>query len=535
VAVAPQAESPRRKVGPFAALLIAHAQMTWNRTRRGLGRRGLFAVGLVVLLLVLACSVFYLVFGFLGYLCGHGIDKPLAPLLLGAMLGGVSCVAGFMGGVLGGTRQLTWEAYRGYPLPFRTLFFAELAAGLGDVLAIAFMGQLACMGAGFASQRPALVPMLMVVLVQCIIWMLCIQQLVGALALVVVRRLRYAAFGLAMAAWAGVALVGNAAGRVQGAIREDSVEKLHAIGRAIQPLLEVFPPVLAVRAMSAVRSGQPLRALALELPMIAVTLALGGAAYAVLRQEARQVSAASGGLSRSFAFRHPALGVAELHLHHILSSMQGRFGLVIPLVTLILIRGPFASTVAGSKWITPGAVTYLAVAAGQLQFNQFGLDGKGVKTLLLLPISMRDILLGKASALAAYCAMQYGLLFFLMGLLMHIHTNHLVGGVLMGACLIGVQTAEGHFVSVVFPRPLSFSRLQPGGLEGANLIPLGLGLLNGTVCGGTYSMLLAFAPRALVPGMLLLLLFTLLAYAVSLKRAERFVTARRETLVQILG
>ena len=39
-----------------------------------------------------------------------------------------------IGGMLGGARQLTWEAYRAFPVSFRTLFVAETLASLSDLV-----------------------------------------------------------------------------------------------------------------------------------------------------------------------------------------------------------------------------------------------------------------------------------------------------------------------------------------------------------------------------------------------------------------
>ncbi len=526
------------KIGPFRALLAAHAQMTWNRTKKGLGRRGMAATALAIGFLMSLAVPMFATFAFLGYLFGHGIDKPLASLLLGSVVGFVACAFGIMGGVLGGTRQLAWEAYRSYPIPFRTLFFAEMSASAGDVLALGFIGLMASMAAAFLTQRPLLLPWLSLLLVQAILWMLFLQQLVGTLATAAVRRLRVALLVITLSAWAGFALLGSAVSELHGALRADNVDTMLTIWRRIRPSLEMLPPVMSARALGAVQKGAWRQAAWLELPMLTVTVALGVATYLVLQREASPRASHALESTRSarlWRLSSPVLAMARLHAHHLTTSLQGRFGLVIPIVTVVLIKGPLANVTFGRAWMAPGAILYVALTATQLQFNQFGFDGQGAKTLLLLPIRTRDILLGKAIALAAYSAVQYAALLALLTFMVHPGATVIVGSALLGGCLVVAHVAQGHWVSVIFPRPLPFHRVQGGGLQGANLFPLGLGLLNAAVFGGAYGLVTRLAPRATVPAAAVLFALTLAGYAWLLPRAARFVERRQERLVEMLG
>ncbi len=528
-----------RRVSPFQALLVAHVRMGWNRVRRGLGRRSLWGMAAVLGVLVTATLPMFAAYGLLGYLCGHGIDKALAPVVLGTLLTLTSLGFGWLGGVLGGTRQLTWDAYRSYPIPFRVLFLAEIFAGLGDTLALGFVGLLLCLAAPFLWQRPLLLPLLVLLLVQATLWMLFLQQLIGALAAAAVKRLRVALLAVVLAAWVGFSLLGSVASRIEHHLREDDEARLRDAWHALRPLLELLPPVHAAQSMALVRRGAWLSAAAHEVPMLAVTLMLGFATYAVLRREARPPSWARTEdrvtSPRGFWLPGPVLALARLHARHLFGSMQGRFGLAIPLITVVLVKGPLASASVGGSWVTPASVTYLALAAAQLQFNQFGFDGQGIKTLLLLPIRTRDILLGKALALAAYGALQYALLFALFAVLVRPSAADLTSGALLGGSLLTAHVAEGHWLSALYPRPLSFQRFQGSGLSGVQLLTLGLGMLNGAVFGGIYAAVVATRPSAVVPAMGAVLVFVLVAYRALLPRAARFVSDRREKLVDVLG
>ena len=167
----------------FRALLAAHGQATWNRSARELGRQGGWVLALVVgLLAAFAALGLILGGGALGWLLGGRLEQPLILTLLGTLLAFLSLGGGLLGGVLGGARELAWEAFRGFPLRLRTLYLAELAAGLADMLpltlALASTGLV--LGIGLAAPRTlVLVPL---VLLETFLMMLALQLLVGGLA-----------------------------------------------------------------------------------------------------------------------------------------------------------------------------------------------------------------------------------------------------------------------------------------------------------------------------------------------------------------
>jgi hypothetical protein len=510
-----------------------------NRTLRGLGRYGAWSLIIIVLVLVAMGSVMGFVFAILGTRLGRHIDLPEAPLYLGIFVTMVTLAFGFMGGVLGGTRQLTWEAYKSYPVRFRTLFIAELGASTGDVLVLAYLGLIGSLGIAFFIQQPRLFLPLGLFLGQATLWMIFMQQIIGAMAVAVVKRLRVAFLVVMISTWIGLSFVGRAAETLEGQIRADRLDQLLSTWHFVRPWLEASPTVRSAAAIAAAAAGDWVQAAILGLPMMGITLALGTVTYLLLRREAsprpESLEGAAAAAAARWSAAGPVLSIARLHLHHLLSSLQGRFGLVVPIITVVLVKGPLANATAGSSWVIPGAVTYLAVTAGQLQFNQFGFDGQGVKTLLLLPITMRQILLGKALAMAAYCTAQYAVLFVLLAWMVHPSVREIVGGSLLAGCLLVAHVAEGHWVSAAFPRPLPFHRMQGGGLQGAHLFPLGLGALNATAFGGAYGALLSWAPIVLVPAMLVAFAAVLLLYRALLPRAASYVTERRERLVEVLG
>jgi hypothetical protein len=521
-----------RRVGLFRALLVAHGQMMVNRTKKGLGRRGLAGLVIIVLFLLLGAAPLFGTFGFLGFIFGRGIDEPIAAPLMGGILTASAVGFGVIGGMLGGARQLTWEAYRSFPVPFRTLFFAETFASLGDLVVLAFVGVALAMGGAFAWQAPELSPLVALLLVQLVLWVVFAQHLVGSLAVSAVRRLRRAMVVLAVATWAGVSVLAGAARELSQDLQGAEVARLRDLWHRVKPLVEAFPPVLSVRAMAAAQAW-------LELPTLAVTLLLGATSYAVLRRETQPdgflAPAPSARRQALEARLSPRWAVAWLQLRYVAGSLQGRFGMVVPLIVVVIIKGPVGTAGIGAAYTLPGSVIYLALSATQFHNNQFGLDGQGVKTLFLLPVSTRDLLLGKTYGILAYCAAQNALLFVLLGFLLRPGPREVVAGVLLAGCVAMAHVIEGHWISALYPRPLAMHRMNPSGLSGANLLPLGIGMANGAVFGGFYALVSWVRPDATALALLPALLLLVAAYREQLPRAAAFVEGHRERLVEVLG
>ena len=237
-------------VSPVRALLLAHAQMGVNRTLRGLGRYGAWSLGIILLLLLAMGSVMGFVFAILGARLGRHIDLPEAPVYLGFFVTMVTLAFGFMGGVLGGTRQLTWDAYKSYPVRFSTLFVAEIGASAGDVLVLAYLALIGSLGVAFAIQRPALTPLLALFLGQATLWMIFMQQIIGAMAVAVVKRLRVAFLVLMVSTWVGLSYVARTAEELQGDLRADRLDRLRAIWGTVRPWLDRAPTVRSATALA---------------------------------------------------------------------------------------------------------------------------------------------------------------------------------------------------------------------------------------------------------------------------------------------
>ena len=514
--------------------------MMVNRTRRGLGRRGL--VGFVLVLLILFCSALPLfgAFGVLGFLFGRGIERPVAAPLMGVVLTGTALGFGVVGGLLGGARQLTWDAYRSFPVPFRTLFFAETLASLGNLVVLGFLGMTAMMGGAFAWMAPALTPFVLLLLGQMVLWVLFVQQLVGSLAVSAVRRLRRAMGVLFLATWAGVSVVASAARELQNDLR----------GR----ISCASAPSGTTRARSSIASRPSCRCArwssrdsgcvrpahcSSSSPCSQARCSSGSSAT-------RSSGARSGRRARGTGKRRGRTGASgpgcrphgrwrAFTSTTSRGASRGASGSWSRSSRWSWCAGPLLSAGVGAEYTLPGSVLYVALAATQFHFNQFGLDGQGVKTLFLLPVSMRDVLLGKTLALLAYAAVQNFLLLVLLALVLRPTPADLLAAALLAACLAIAHALEGHWISVVLPRPLAMHRMNATGLSGAQLLPLAVGMLNGAAFGSLYALAWRASPGARVPVLAVFLVAMVALYRTLLPHATKFATARRETVVEILG
>ncbi len=531
-------------VSPFRALLAAHGQATWNRSARELGRQGAWVLALVVgIFAAFAALGLILGGGALGWLLGSRLGRPIVAALLGALLAFFSFGGGLIGGVLGGARELAWEAYRGFPLRLRTLYLAELMAGLADMLpltmALALTGLLLGLGAA-APRTLLLVPL---VLLETLLMLLALQVLIGGLASALVKRLRVALTALAILAWLGSTLMSpglSARGPASTArpLQAAQVERVQALGRGAARVLEALPTHAAARSLAEAQAGHWGAALALHLyplALLALVMVLGARIMA-RETSGTAVAPQTRGPDRLWSFRHPAEGLGRLHFQTLMRSHLGRFAFLMPLMTVVLLKGPFAQFKPNPLWTVPAAFAYLSLVANNFVFNQFGLDRHGVKGLLLLPVGSEDLLKGKLLGLAAHQGLQALTLALLLLALDHAGPAPLLGGMLLMGCIFLAQTAVGQWTSTWAPRPMAMDSLKN------NNMPFALGLLSmGTsafwagLFGGAYALLAWASPRLLVPGMALLFGLVLTAHLLLLPAAAAALDRRREKLVEALG
>lgn len=516
-------------VSPLRALVTVHLQGTWNRLGRQLGLRGRLIFG-VVLMSILSISLLPALVGIatLGFGAGGFLDEPSATKWVPIAAAGLTLfplVGGLLGGIAGGARQLPWEALQAYPVRPRTLFMGELVAGAGEALTLIEVTALGLFCAAASVGRPSATPYFAVLFLTHALTMLALQQLVGSLGQLVAKR-----FGLVLLI---LPLLGASMAWLAPALA-DRVNRGHWAnwGQRLDRLTRLLP---ARELLEAARTGEgTARALGVATAMLLFVLAL--AFVFVAREKQNEPERESGRPIRLWSFRTPTWGVARLQWQGLASSLPGRFGLVMPLVTIVLIRGPFASAFAGKSWAPLGAFAYASLAGTNLLFNQFGLDRHGVKGLLLLPIEHEVLLKGKLLGFAAWQAIQA---FILLGLLVLVGQREvmtLLSGLALYACIFLTMAMVGQFVSVWQPRPL-----QKNGLRASQPpLPVTLIIL-GTLAGLVLTLGgLLLAVHLTLPGWEFAVLTTaglvLLALTIPVMRFNaRFLRDHREKLVEVLG
>lgn len=536
-------------VSPFRALFAAHLQAGLNRSAKELGKGGVIALLLVAglsLLLVLLPGLGSA--GALGYALGRALAKPQVEPILALLFLVVPLGAGILGGLSGSTQALTWDSYRTFPLPFRTLFLAELLAGFGDLLPLLLGLAFASFLAGLAWAAPGTLLAVPLVWLVGMLVQLSVQHLMGGLAALLVKRLQVGLILLGVAVWMALALA-PAVSQVPGRSRGDRAAHAQAQRAAfdrmseglvrLEPVLAWTPQGQMARGLVEAARGRWGRGLIRQAAGVAFALVLVWGAARVLRWETepqRLQATAPGRAKPLWSFRSPLAGLARLAWETVVGSHLGRFGFLMPLFTLVLIKGPFARGGEVSPWAVPMAFAYLSLTGSQMLSNQFGLYGPGVKALLLLPVRPRTLLLGQALGLGAYLALQGALTVALLKALTPATGTELVAGVGLGACFFFVQASVGHFTSAAMPRTMPRDSLKSGGLPVLLvLINLALTLVGGVVFGGLYAGVRWLAPAWLVPVMLGLAAACGGVYALLLPLAGDFLEGRRDTIVEALG
>jgi hypothetical protein len=526
----------------FRALLGAHVQSSWNRSARELGRQGTLVMTLLVGLLgLLGAGPLFLGMGGLGWLVGSSLDKAFAPALLGGMLALVGLGGGLFGGVLGGARQLNWEAYRGYPLKLRTIYFAELVAGIADPLPIILGVGLLGFLAGIAVGSPSSIPLLPLVLLETLGTLLALQLLVGGLAAALVKRLRLALTLLAVLAWVGSTLATSQFSRPaarQGTSRTEQQAQVAALGRRSAQVLAVLPSHATALSLVRAREGHWGTALSLHaLPLAILALFMFLGARLVAREaQAEPSQQAARGPDRLWTFRGPVEGIARLHFRTLMGSQLGRFAFLMPVMTLVLLKGPFAQFRGQTFWAVPMAFAYLSLVGNNVVLNQFGFDRHGIKVLLLLPLTATDLLKGKLLGMALHQGLQALLLVVLLAAFEGAGPAPLLAGTLMLGCVFLAQSAVGQWTSLWAPRPMAMDSLKNSNMPFAvGMLSLATSGLWTSLFGGLYALTAWLAPGWLVPALALAFACALVAHLALLPTVAAFLDRRREVLVERLG
>lgn len=542
-------------VGPIRALLLAHVQAGWNRSLKELGKGGTSAMAVLLGILVVVVVVPSLLgAGMLGFLVGKGLQKPITPMALGLLLTAGSFGGGVICGIAGGARALEWERYRTFPLRLRTLFTAELLAGAGDLLPMLLLLVMGFLGLGLLVAVPRLAFPLLLLWVASALILLSTQHLVGALAGVLVKRLRVGLVVVGILAWVISALAPaylpasprqRPRSRLlesqarQGEWEPQTLARLSTAGETLARGVGWLPHGQAARGLQDTAGGSWGRGLLRLGYLLCTALAVTVAAARTLAWETSPQAlrkAEKGAARKLWTFRTPVRGLGRLAWETLMGSHLGKFGFLVPLMTLVLLKGPFAHMKGQGLWGVPGAFAYLSLSTSQLLFNQFGLYHHGIKSLLLLPVSPRQLLQGQALGLGAYLGLQALVLMVLLWFVAQPTLLEISAGLCLASCFFFVQAAIGHFTSVALPRNMPRDSLKSGGVPLLMvLVSLGTTLGCSLLFGGAWALCTWLAPAWLLAVMAGLAGLCGLGYWLVLPLAAAFLNEKREKLVEALG
>jgi hypothetical protein len=306
-------------------------------------------------------------------------------------------------------------------------------------------------------------------------------------------------------------------------------------------IIDVLPTTQSIIAFNDVLSGHLGMALLRQLYPVALLAVLVVLAAWSLRRESQPESrdATAGADQSLWTFSSPAIGIAKLHCVSAFGSTVLALNLIGPLLSFYI----FKMLIGGTHYaflLVPVVLSWTVLMNAGMQLNQFGLDGSGVKALLVLPIESRDLLKGKALALSAIYGVQILLLLVVMSVAGILRPSTALAAVCLAACQCLLHVGIGHWASAQMPRAMprnpfkSSVKTKPAPL----LMPISLGLtiVSAAVFGGTYVLAGRTAPGLLLPAMAALLAITALAYwRVMLPLAARHLSNRREVLVQFLS
>ena len=522
-------------VSAVRAVITAHLEGSFNRARKQFGTLGVVASWLLILF---AFTLFVVPFAvglsFIGYLLGGSlqgdgeVERNLSAIAI--FLTALTVLGGAFAGIGGASRQLPWESLQAYPVSPRALFAAELVAGSTEVLAatelLALLG--VCGGVSFAAPRAT--PFMLLALVCCVVTTMSIQLMVASLAQRVSKQARIVLIVLPV--MAVLLSFGSPA-----VMRVLTSRRQTAVGVVSQSIGRVTPVGQLLEAARAPYTGEWSGVPVKLVPVVALTLVSLVAAYLLVsREKPLSTISKAGPAKKLWSFRSASWGIARLQWETLTTSLPGRMMLLMPPLTVVLIRGPLAQFFNRGSWVVPAAFLYAGLSSTNLLFNQFGLDRHGVKALFLLPVEERAVLQGKQWAFAAWQGVQTALLFGLMVLSGYTDLSALFLGVAVAACSFFLVSSIGQFVSIWQPHPLTKS-----GMRGARP-PLVVVLATmATVFGGGGALFLAssalFQSVPQWSGLVMsgVALVLALGSQVMLRFNTGFLRVSREKLVESLG
>lgn len=528
------------------ALLLAQTRMTWNRTRRESGTVGPIATLAVLALIVVILSLPCVGMLWVGLHLGRDLAKtPLTETHLvetlaqwNAWMALCTVFCAFLGNFRH-QPAFSLTSLGRLPIPPTQLLLAEIPVSLLEAFPILGAAGLICSHIGLAIRMPASSPLIAFLAVQGLITMLALLLFLAALRRDLARH-RVAPLILGLMVALGITFLDL-----------DGLRWL--INVAIPSTLPWLPVSQGYAGLIDLRLGQwAIGAGRLAFALVGSLALIAAASWMHQRERSREQTASASQRARSkpLRFNHPAIGVGRLFQKQLMSSKLGRATLVAPLfmtLPVALLAGMVDALLEkDGVWVDQlaqiqrlneipliGGLFFLIVIMDtQIWMNQFGWDQDGVRTLLLLPLAPRDLLLGKLIGLTRHAGLQA-----LIGLvpLLWVHppgASEVVAGLAAAGTGLVVTVGVGHWLSARFPR-----RVTPGA---STTLPLYLAWMPSVLVMTVLGVLMligliarSFGSWALPAAWLATFVLCLLAYLHYLPQMGTWVHAQRERLLRM--
>jgi hypothetical protein len=471
-------------VGPLRALAVARGQALYNQLRREAGGAGVAGGAIVAVVVPFALAAptigAYLVGSSLGAVIPHPERGTAALSTLSGFLLFIPLGLGFLAGILGEDEE-AGAPLRVYPVSRRERLaarFLSSALGLGPLLAFA---SLLGLGAGLSVARLAFAPVALLLCAQSAVFVLIVQHFVRGARSAGLARLGFALSALAVV---GLAVLLKTTGR----------PLLSGAAAVLQSCLAYAPATFGAQGLLDIALGRFAAGWLRQLLPLAVTvLAIEAAARHAARLELGEcgVRARDAGRERLWSFNAPAHAIARIFVSSVARSRHGRTLFLMPgfLAMMLVVLGsaieqdlrtrPLPEAIARripalESLPVFGIVPFLVCHMNSdLWLNQWGWDGRVVRTLFVAPIAMRDLLMGKLLGLGVIGLGQLATTLPILALRRGPRPAELLWGLAAGAFALVVTSGLGHVLSAGLSRPVD-ARGRPSRLQGLAAVPASL-------------------------------------------------------------
>lgn len=466
------------------ALIVAQRQSFWNRLRResGLGGRMATAITIGFVGLIVAAPgwfVFQIAIG----LAGEMRAAPSPETLI--HWNGLQAVFTLGFGLCGSFRYrpaVDTMRLGHFPIPAFQLLLAEIPAGMFEVFPLLGGAAIVLSNAGLVVAIPWTLPLAT---------LLALQGLAGMLALIIIAAMLR---GALMRHRLLAALLASAAIAVPASYGWEACRQML---RAWIPVLVRWQPgSLGYGGMIELSAGSIARGsalIALSLSLTAAFLALAAYALQHDRASARSSVASRWDAVSFLRFRNKSAGVAYVYARQLLDCKAGRTALLTPLLfsgmlvfLLFIIRSAINQgevlpdvMVDFSRGVERAPVPVwsifcLVLLNSSLWMNQFGWDRSGIRGLLSLPMTARELLAGKALGLACFTLLQAAICLPPLLFAYALRPAEAAGAAGLGITSFVTATGIGQYFSLRFPRGVA--------RDGAGNLPLYLSWIPTLLC-----------------------------------------------------